>query len=211
MKAAMAERMPAGISMATNRRIGMRLAARLRIAIVEEVQTDHVECDLGSVETDGFAVAGEMDETLFHTVGKSQSDVNAADGFFFAAATWSCNAGDANPQRSANLPANAMRESGGNLAADGTFGGDDLGGHTRPRSFQFVAVTDDSTEKIVGTAGDARESFREQTAGAAFRGSDGGVIACENLRNDLFEGSCGVCEDTIAQGQFKTAGHFIQG
>src|SRR5271157_5900683 len=135
MKAAMAERMPEGISMATNRRIGMRLAARLRIAIVEEVQTDHVECDLGSIETDGFAVAGEMDEALFHTLGKSQSDVDGADGFFFAAASGPRYAGDANAERSANMPANAMREGDSNLAADGSFGGDDVRGHSRPGGF----------------------------------------------------------------------------
>ena len=113
--------------------------------------------------------------------------MHRANGFFLAAAAGAGDSGDADAQHASRAVADAVGEGGGYFGADRAFGLNQCRGHVGPGSFQFIAVADHATEKIRGATGDAGEALGKESAGAAFRGGNCGVVQNQQMRDDLIE------------------------
>src|SRR5208283_693333 len=91
-RAARAARTSGEISMAMKRRMGlaeMITRALYRCAgfrAEQKMHAHHVQSRLRGEEADHLAIAGKMNDTLFHAFRQSEGDVHGADGFFLAAA-----------------------------------------------------------------------------------------------------------------------------
>ena len=113
--------------------------------------------------------------------------VHRADRFFFRAAAWPRDAGDSHADRAAHSPANSFRERDRNFRAHRAFCQNHLRRDVSPRRLQLIAVANHAAQKIRRAARDARQSLRQQSAGAAFRRGDRRVVQRQLVRHDFFE------------------------
>src|SRR5580658_6518155 len=74
---------------------------RKLLAVVEKVDTDHVERGLRSLKANRFAVAGEAHAAFFDAARMGERDMHGSHRFFFCASAGSRNSRDAYPESAA--------------------------------------------------------------------------------------------------------------
>src|ERR1700751_1655018 len=120
------------------------------------------------MHADPFAIAGELETALAWTSFVGDADVYEADWFFGGATARSRDSRDAHAYRCAGSLADAVGESQRHFGAYRTFGFDQLCRDVDQRGFQFIAVANDTAEKIDGDTGNVCQTFGEEAACAAF-------------------------------------------
>lgn len=118
------------------------------MAGIDEIAAEHIQGGLRCVPANAFAVARKTKDAVTRAVRIRQRNVNQSDRFFRGATGWAGDSRDADAKRRANAAADALGEGLRDFGADGAFGLDELGGHVGPGSFQVIAVTNHSTQKV---------------------------------------------------------------
>ena len=141
--------------------------------------------------------------------GGGQADEDGADGFVFRAAAGSGHAGGGEGELRTGNASRAFGHGGGNGFADGTVGGEKIGGNAESGFFRLVGVGDIAGEENVRGAGDIGEASGQRSAGAGFGGGEGEVIFAQEVEDGGLK-RCTVGVDPRADGGADGAVNFIE-
>ena len=114
------------------------------------------------------------------------------------------------PMRAAHPPPNSIGQRHSHFRAHRALGGDQLRRHVGPGSFAFIAVAHYAAKEKTGAAGDAGESLRKQSAGAAFRYRNGRIIQRQFASHDFVQGLTIARKNPVGQGNIESALNLVE-